>query len=283
LSGSKPSSSFGSPPPTTAPASTSSAFGGALGKPLSSFAAASSTPSAFGGLGSSSGGFGGLGSLGGSKLSSFASSSLGSAPPPIIGLSNKPAKPFGAPADEEDEEEGTGAEDEGAEDTESGIKSPESTDGGKDRRFYQQHIDTGEEGEETIFHARAKLYNFVTIGNKQEWKERGLGVFKLNVTKASKDDEETSEADADSSTEDKDEEDEEDKDDDAGKKQARFVMRADGSHRVILNSRVNKELKVGDPQGAAPKGSYFFFFGSLEGGGLELLQVKVSLLHRVMN
>lgn len=38
---------------------------------------------------------------------------------------------------------------------------------------------TGEEDDLTVFHGRGKLYHMVGA----EWKERGPGVFKLNVNK----------------------------------------------------------------------------------------------------
>ena len=89
--------------------------------------------------------------------------------------------------------------------------------------------------------------------NKKEWKERGLGVLKLNRKKP----------------------DVEDKNDNSTK--ARFVMRADGSHRVVLNSPIKKELKFGDPDGKAPPNGYLYFWGSMDGKPqLELLQLKVS-------
>lgn len=113
-----------------------SPFASAGGSPLSSFASAASASSGFGSLGGAiSGGFGSgqSGGFGGSgpKLSSFA----GGSGPPIVGLSAKPAKAFGAQEDDEDEDEGddSGAEDGGAE------KSPKYNDEGKkDGRFYKQ-------------------------------------------------------------------------------------------------------------------------------------------------
>ena len=41
-------------------------------------------------------------------------------------------------------------------------------------------VDTGEEGENTIFQTRAKLFEF--LHDKGTWAERGMGTFKLNVT-----------------------------------------------------------------------------------------------------
>jgi Ran-binding protein 3 len=54
-------------------------------------------------------------------------------------------------------------------------------------------------------------------------------------------------------------------------------MRADGSHRVVLNTPIVKGVKFGSVTGEAPTGGYVYFMGTVEGGaGLELLQMKVS-------
>ena len=53
-------------------------------------------------------------------------------------------------------------------------------------------------------------------------------------------------------------------------------MRADGSHRVVLNTPVKKEISYGTPQGEKPTGGYFFLMGAIDGKALELLQLKVS-------
>lgn len=132
-----------SPPPA-------SAFGASLGdsNSKSPFASVSTgAPSPFGGAKSSTSGFGGLssgfggslggsafGGIGGGKLSSFA----GGSGPAITGLSDKPAKPFGAQAgeeeDDEHDEEGETGDDDGE-----GAKSPGYRDEDKkDGRFYEQ-------------------------------------------------------------------------------------------------------------------------------------------------
>ena len=95
---------------------------------------------------------------------------------------------------------------------------------------------------------------------KKEWKERGLGVLKLNRGKVNDED------DKDTST------------------KARFIMRADGSHRVVLNSPIKKELKFGNPDGKAPSGGYLYFWGSIDGKPqLELLQLKVGFDAHISN
>lgn len=88
-------------------------------------------------------------------------------------------------------------------------------------------------------------------GTKKEWKERGLGVVRLNVKY----------------------------DDSEAAPKARLVMRADGSHRVTLNTPVLKGVKFGSVTGDAPVGGYVYFMGSIDGSAkLELLQMKVSLI-----
>ena len=238
---------------------TGSAFGGALGQ-KSAFAAAPASGTGFGsgasgfgklggntgGLGSPFGGtgFGSLGGGGGGGLSSFASGK------PSVSLSGAltPGKAFGASADE-DEGDTAGDEEENT-----GFKSPPlSQDEDKqDERFYAQHLETGEEDEMTEYSCRAKLYAFApNEDGKKEWRERGLGVLRLNVRHAVADDPDA-------------------------KVKARLLIRADGSHRVVLNTPVKKEINFGAATGGPPQGGLMLFMGSLEGmGGLELLQLKV--------
>lgn len=122
----------------------SSAFSGALGASSSFASAGTGNVSAFGGKsggvlsppggksGFSSGlggGFGGgFGGMGGSKLGSFASSGT----PGVIGGFSKPARQFGAAPDDEEGEDGSGAEDDAA-----GEAKPDNDDE-KDERFFEQ-------------------------------------------------------------------------------------------------------------------------------------------------
>lgn len=266
----------------------SSPFGSttATAKPTITGLSGSSTPSAFGGLASSenkspfaaaTSGFGTIGSSGfgsgfggGGKLTSFG----GGSGPKISGLSDKPARPFGAPKDEKEEEEGSG--DEAGDEEKEKVLSPTNEEDKKDERFFEQDgmsaaarldggsntttaVETGEENEETIFVCRAKLYNFVKVSDtKKEWKERGLGNLKVNVKKQSAEDAEKK-----------------------APKKARFVMRADGSHRVVLNSPIQKELKVGDVKGEKPTNGLVLFMGTMDSDDLEMLQLKVSSLSRI--
>ena len=82
-------------------------------------------------------------------------------------------------------------------------------------------VETGEEGENTIFACKGKLFQF----SDKMWKERGIGTFRINIRKPTESD----------------------------KKTARIVMRADGVLRVMLNSPVFKGMFVGDVDGKEPK------------------------------
>jgi hypothetical protein len=54
-------------------------------------------------------------------------------------------------------------------------------------------------------------------------------------------------------------------------------MRADGSHRVVLNTPIKKEIKFGTPSGAPPTNGFMYFLGTFDGrDNLEMLQIKVS-------
>ncbi|KAK5699685.1 hypothetical protein LTR97_005814 [Elasticomyces elasticus] len=241
-----------------------STFGGALGQ-KSAFAAAPAASTGFGsaatsGFGSLAGGFAsplGAGTGGGSPFGGTASGGLstfasGAKSPLSLGSSSKPAtaKPFGAPAN--DEEQGVEAADE---DDPSGAKSPGTLshdEEKQDDRFYAQSLETGEEDEITEYSCRAKVYNFATTTlengkTKKEWRERGLGMLRFNVNR----------------------EDE--------VPRARFLMRADGSHRVVLNTPVKKEIKFGAASGGPPQGGLMLFMGTIDGNsGLEMLQMKMK-------
>ncbi|KAK7542106.1 uncharacterized protein J3D65DRAFT_612631 [Phyllosticta citribraziliensis] len=245
-------SGFGALGATTKP--TSTVFGGGVSPAKPSITGLSGgTASAFGGLssegksafGSAAPAASAFGTLGGPKLSGFG----GGSGPKIVGLSEKP-KAFGAPGEGDDEAH---SENESSAEKDKVLNTSEEEP--KDERFFEQDVKTGEENEETVFSCRAKLFNFVTVNDdKKEWKERGIGNLKLNVWKQSRADQEAKVP-----------------------KKARFVMRADGSHRVVLNSPIQKELKFGGiPNGSKPTNGYVFFMGTLEGNGIELLQVKMK-------
>lgn len=66
----------------------------------------------------------------------------------------------------------------------------------------EKKIETGEEGEESVFSCRAKLYTLDLTNPSEGWRERGVGTLHVNTTQESK---------------------------------SRLVMRADGVLKVILN------------------------------------------------
>ncbi|KAE8131915.1 hypothetical protein BDV38DRAFT_262738 [Aspergillus pseudotamarii] len=197
---------------TTTEASKSSATGFASAAGTTGFASLGSGFSGF------SGGFGATGSKGG--LISFAAPGGAG----ILGSSSK-SKPFGT---EEDKEEAKEKDQEA--DTAPGEFEQEKTD----ERFFERPIETGEEEETTYFSTKAKLFQF----SNGEWKERGIGTFKVNVKVT---------------------------DGKEDKKAARLIMRADGVLRVMLNTPIFKGMKVGDASGNEPK-SKQIHLASLEEG-----------------
>jgi Ran-binding protein 3 len=242
-----------------------------------------------------SSGFGGVSGTGLKDFSSNGSSG-------ILGLKEKPAKPFGAPEDETEEsgDESSG-DDANGEDGKEGKKD----DVDVEKRFHHQEgmrfvscavilsgpqisfvsayaftnafpvaaVETGEEGETTIFSCRAKLFYF----DKQEkaWKERGIGLFKLNATATETENDydrwsrssDDSEGEVANNSTSKNVE---------NKRKARLLMRADGVFRVILNVPVFKGMKVGDEKGNSPTGR-MVSFTALEDGKAVPLLVKVHI------
>ncbi|KAJ4370982.1 hypothetical protein N0V86_008676 [Didymella sp. IMI 355093] len=241
-----------------AAAKTGSPFGGA--PKLSSFASPASTSSTaaappasgFGSLGGAKSSFGGGSAFGGAPNGgfggSFASKTLGSSSfatpgaPGITGLSSKPERAFGAPGDKE--------EDDGSDDGEDGDDDPER-DAEEGRRASQPlsgaaPTETGEEHEDSAWVGRAKLYTMDGEGKERGWKERGVGNIKLNVTKESP-------------------------------QKARFVLRADGTHRLILNAAVTKTMVFGqDSEGAKPKDGRLLFNSPNAEGTLEMHLLKLK-------
>ncbi|KAL3437278.1 hypothetical protein BDV09DRAFT_183695 [Aspergillus tetrazonus] len=216
-----PFGSLGASTPSVFKSSTESVPAG-TDKPAATGFAAAAKPSGFAGLGGGfsgfSGGFGTAAASSGGGLTSFAAPG-GSA---LLGTSS--AKPFGAEADSDEEDD---KDDEG----ETGPAEFEQDK--TDERFYERQIETGEEQEKTYFTCKAKLFHF----SNKEWRERGLGTFKVNVKVT---------------------------DGVEDKKGARMIMRADGVGRVMLNTPLFKGMKVGDAAGNEPKSTKQIHLASLE-------------------
>ncbi|RMZ73461.1 yip1 domain-containing [Pyrenophora seminiperda CCB06] len=232
--------------------SSSSPFGAGSGGKLATFAS-STTPSTstgggFGGLGSSgTSGFGGstfggslgggFGGLGGSKSGASFAAPGGNLE--IKGLKEKET-PFGAAAVGElsDDEDGDD------EDPEKGTDKEERQS--SQPLLSQQPQETGEEGEETIWTGRARLYNMSGEGANRAWKERGVGTIKFNITVDEP-------------------------------KKARFVLRAEGTHRLLLNAAVTRNMVFGgDAKGEKPKDTRLLFNSPNTEGELEMHLLKLK-------
>mmetsp|Transcript_26082 Transcript_26082/g.65551 ORF Transcript_26082/g.65551 Transcript_26082/m.65551 type:complete len:432 (+) Transcript_26082:161-1456(+) len=78
----------------------------------------------------------------------------------------------------------------------------------------KESVSTGEEHEDTLFKARAKLYRLQEDKEAaDQWIEKGIGEFKINVAKDDK-------------------------------KAVRLIMRMDQTHRLLLNSRVFAQMLI---------------------------------------
>jgi Ran-binding protein 3 len=243
--------------------STSSVFGAATAGKLSTFAGSPVAPTTTkGGFGS--GGFGGstfggsigngFGSFLGSNTGANSFATTGSLEIKGLKSTNKDT-PFGANQLGEESEDDDGNE----EDPEDGTEKEERQTGQALLSQQQRksitcilHCDTdqtahetGEEGEDTVWTGRAKLYTMTGEATSRAWKERGTGTFKFNVT---------SEA----------------------PKRARFVLRAEGTHRLLLNARVTRDMVFGeDAQGEKPKDMRLLFNSPNAEGELEMHLLKV--------
>lgn len=111
--------------------------------------------------------------------------------------------------------------------------------------------ETGEEGEESHFQGRGRLYHFVS----GQWAEKGSGLIKLNMVFDNPEDEE--QADDENRPESHNEE--------MKLQAARLIMRTAATHKVILNARIFKEMKIGDAAGNEPKGKSLLFSVPVEG------------------
>ncbi|OTB06314.1 hypothetical protein M426DRAFT_115322 [Hypoxylon sp. CI-4A] len=272
-------------------ASQASPFLQASSKPLSSFAspsgsqspfgaaAASSTTSVFGGLSNGTSPFGQVGGLSkpfgsstfgtattfGSKLGSSSLGSFGK--PGETFKSSKPARPFGAPVSEEednDEEEGNSGDEDGAdnEDTEAQEEKAVAADDKKKPKL-QLAVDDGEADEATILQVRAKMY-YLDKANSA-WKERGAGNLKINVPLACIDIDEDTGAPIPGSFDGSVLE-------EAESKVVRLIMRQDSTHRVILNTALIPAMQFKEKSTIK---ATCVLFTAIEDGGAVSIQLKV--------
>ncbi|KAE8447762.1 hypothetical protein EG329_010156 [Mollisiaceae sp. DMI_Dod_QoI] len=247
-----------------------SGFGALGSKPAAGFGFGTGATSGFGGLGTGSvfGSKLGNGFAGGAgpKLSSFAAPGKENE---IIG--SKPAKAFGAPeSDEEEESDDDDDSDGGAahEDEESGKVE---TDDKKKVKLTKVHIDDGEAGEATLLQLRAKVF---AMENKEDgWKERGVGMLKINVPKpcasydenglptpGSFDASGLEEEDADANA----------------PKVPRLIMRQENTHRVILNTIIVRAMVFTDkPASSSAQILFTAFEGEKEPKPVNIL-LKMS-------
>ncbi|KLJ05393.1 hypothetical protein EMPG_11110 [Blastomyces silverae] len=248
------------PPQTSSSAFAASPFAAAASS--SPFGALGGGRSAFSRSGFGTGFSAAAPKLGGGLAGFAASTTAGSA---ILGAAGSKH------GDEKKVEEGKGGDD--GKSTFEGLEEEKG-----DERFHEQETETGEEGEDTIFSCRGKLYHF----DGKEWKERGVGVCKVNVREPANGDNKTDESSEEQQpqegkVEEKEEKEEvkakadEDDSKESKKKTARVIMRADGVWRVILNIPIFKGMKAGDPSGAAPKGKQVHFAGFEEGKSVPFL------------
>lgn len=119
-------------------------------------------------------------------------------------------------------------------------------------------MNTGEEGEKTIFSCRAKLYYF----EGKEWKERGIGTLKLNETRLV-DEYGSSQPSRDFSGDEPEDADRPERI--VKERKARLIMRTDGVHRVILNTPIMQGMKFGSAEGTEPQGKTMIISGFDEG------------------
>jgi len=98
----------------------------------------------------------------------------------------------------------------------------------------------------TIWQGRAKLYAMAGDPPNRAWQERGTGNFRFNMTL------------------------------DGEPRKARFVLRADGTHRLLLNAAVTKSMVFGgNAQGDKPKDTRLLFNSPTTEGELEMYLLKV--------
>lgn len=103
----------------------------------------------------------------------------------------------------------------------------------------KESMETGEEGEESVFTCRAKLYHFDLTNPTDGWKERGVGQVHVNKLKP---------------------------EDVTDTCVGRVVMRTDAVHRVVLNLGLVKGLEVAAGMGASLSSDKVIRMSTIENG-----------------
>lgn len=230
--------------------------GTGLGSPFGSALGGSGATSGFGGKPSSGFGSGFGGGFGGGFSSGFGGgqsktlSSFGSANAEAS-TASKPAKAFGAP--ESDGEDDSAGENDEEGDTNTNEDESIPTDDKKKSKLSKVPVHDGEEDEVTLSQFRAKL--FVVESKEQGWKERGVGNLKVNVHRSCVEFEEYTGAVIPGSF---DVSLRETEDDTKPVIAARLIMRQENTHRVILNTAIIKALKFEEKPSNTPGKQYMF-------------------------
>ncbi|KAK3991320.1 nucleoporin NUP56 [Cladorrhinum sp. PSN332] len=212
----------------------------------------------------------GSSALSGSRLSTFGK-------PGEALKSDKPAKPFGAPdSDAEDddgpntgdeggdEEKGEGAGSEEEKDAEKEKEEAKAADEEKKLKLRKINVDDGEGGEVTLYSQRAKMF---VMEKGVGWKERGAGMLKVNVPEATVDVDDNGVPNAssfDASVLD---------DIEGHAKNVRLIMRQDHTLRVILNTVVLPAMKF---QVTHKLKSATILFTAFDGNDHIQVQMKMS-------
>ncbi|KAK3318335.1 hypothetical protein B0H66DRAFT_233431 [Apodospora peruviana] len=194
-------------------------------------------------------GSGGGSSSGGSAFgSAFGGSALGDGnrlgkfgQPGNVLRSDKPAKPFGAPEsdaedesdDNDDRESGSGGEDAGSDKEEDKKEKSVPAEEKKKHKLQKIVVDDGEGDEVTLLAVRVKMFQM----ENREWKERGAGMLKVNVPKVSIELDDAGNPDP-SSFDASVLDDDDDETTSSGRKNVRLIIRQDHTLRVILNTPI---------------------------------------------
>jgi Ran-binding protein 3 len=174
----------------------------------------------------------------------------------ITGLGKTVERPFGSKEVVSKPEKAENANGEEGGNKDNGDETEEQD--GTERRTSQPLLqsqgppETGEENEDNVYVGRAKLYTFKDEAGKKSWQERGAGVLKLNITREEP-------------------------------HKARFVLRADGTHRLLLNAAISATLPFGTgttPIGKMPEDGKLYFNAPTASGEVERLLLRVSVVHR---